>query len=148
MTGPIAYQGTCVSVGGQGILIVGPPGSGKSSLALMLIDRGAQLVGDDGVMLTAEGGLLHAAPHPNTARLFEIRNVGLVAMRATDAQVCLALQLTDGAPRFTDEADTLELQGLEIPAIKFRTGDAAAAIRAEWALSQYGLAANTQPPSH
>ncbi|MGB7371776.1 MAG: serine kinase, partial [Erythrobacter sp.] len=31
--------------------ILGPPGCGKSSLALALIDRGAQLIGDDGVTL-------------------------------------------------------------------------------------------------
>ena len=40
---------SCVAIGGRGVLIEGAPGSGKSSLALALIDRGAALVGDDGV---------------------------------------------------------------------------------------------------
>lgn len=39
------HQATCVAIGGRGVLIEGLPGSGKSSLALALIDRGAQLVG-------------------------------------------------------------------------------------------------------
>ncbi len=113
----------------------------------MLIDRGAELVGDDSVVLSGQTGVLRAAPHPNTAGLFEIRNVGLVTMQAVDAPVSLVLQLTDDAPRFIDESGTLNLREFMIPAIKFRTGDAAAAIRAEWALSQYGLDANSQTPS-
>ena len=35
-----AVQLTCVAIGGRGLLIAGAPGSGKSSLALALIDRG------------------------------------------------------------------------------------------------------------
>ncbi len=120
-------------------MIEGPPGAGKSSLALMLIDRGAQLVGDDGVVLRTENGVLTASPHPNTAGLFEIRNVGLVTISTVRAPVCLVLQLTDEAPRFIDKPEITTLQGSAIPAIQFRFGDATAAIRAEWALSQYGL---------
>ena len=50
------HQFTCVAIKGRGVLIEGAPGSGKSSLALALIDRGAVLVGDDGVTLAAQGG--------------------------------------------------------------------------------------------
>ncbi|WP_210766612.1 HPr kinase/phosphorylase [Caenibius tardaugens] len=63
MTG-ILHQATCIAIGGRAILIEGEPGTGKSSLALALIDRGAALVGDDGVQLQAADGLLFAAPHP------------------------------------------------------------------------------------
>src|SRR3546814_11755709 len=44
-------QGSAVAIGGRAVLIIGPPGSGKTSLALALIDRGATLIGDDGVAL-------------------------------------------------------------------------------------------------
>ena len=37
---------TTVSIGGQGVLLEGPSGIGKSDLALRLIDRGAMLVSD------------------------------------------------------------------------------------------------------
>ena len=43
---------TAVAIGGRALLIDGPPGSGKSSLALALIDRGALLIGDDAVHLS------------------------------------------------------------------------------------------------
>lgn len=63
-----------------GILIVGPSGSGKSDLALRLIERGALLVADDRVDLYAHSGRLWARAPANLAGLMEIRGVGIVAM--------------------------------------------------------------------
>jgi ABC-type transport system involved in cytochrome bd biosynthesis fused ATPase/permease subunit len=61
-------QLTCVAIGGRAVLIDGSSGSGKSSLALALIDRGAALVGDDGVALRVESGVLLASrPRPRAA---------------------------------------------------------------------------------
>lgn len=54
----IPHQATCIAIGGRALLIEGPPGSGKSSLALSLIDRGAMLIGDDSVLLEARHGRL------------------------------------------------------------------------------------------
>ena len=62
------YQATCVAIEGRGLMIEGSPGSGKSSLALALIDRGAMLIGDDGVLLEPRGDRLHASPdRPSSA---------------------------------------------------------------------------------
>ncbi|MFN3389305.1 MAG: HPr kinase/phosphorylase, partial [Allosphingosinicella sp.] len=43
---------SCVAIGGRAVLIAGRSGSGKSDLALRLIDRGARLVSDDYTILT------------------------------------------------------------------------------------------------
>jgi ABC-type uncharacterized transport system fused permease/ATPase subunit len=40
-------HGTTVAMAGQGLLIIGPSGSGKSSLALDLMSKGMELVSDD-----------------------------------------------------------------------------------------------------
>ena len=78
MTG-VLHQAGCVALGGRGIVIEGPPGSGKSSLALALIDRGAMLVGDDGIMLSTSPERLRAQAAPATAGLLEIRNIKVSA---------------------------------------------------------------------
>ena len=54
---------SCISFGGAGVLLLGVPGSGKSSLALRMIERGWGLVADDQVDLAAgDDGLMAAAP--------------------------------------------------------------------------------------
>ena len=72
---------TVVSLNGRGIMITGPSGSGKSDLALRLIEEaGARLVGDDYVTLAAEQDRLWARPAENISGLLEVRGVGLVKM--------------------------------------------------------------------
>ncbi|PCJ86374.1 MAG: hypothetical protein COA52_15165 [Hyphomicrobiales bacterium] len=60
------HHASCVVLDGHGLLIKGPSGSGKSQLALALIqDAGAQLVADDRVALTRHHDQLIAqAPKP------------------------------------------------------------------------------------
>lgn len=63
---------------GAGILIRGAPGAGKSTLALMLIDDGGRLVGDDRVHLGARNGRIIASGHGAVPGLIELRGRGLV----------------------------------------------------------------------
>ncbi len=130
---------TGVSIGGRGLLIEGAPGSGKTSLALALIDRGATLIGDDGMRLAVEGTALVAHPAEATRGLIEIRNLGIAKLPCTSAPVALLLSLTADAPRFIDRASERELAGKAIPALAFAACDAVQAIRAEHALRMYGL---------
>jgi len=139
MTGRVLANVTGVSVGGQVLLIEGPPGSGKSSLALSLIDRGAVLIGDDAVRVTPEGAALIASPPPNTSGMMEIRNVGIVEMPVSRGPVSLVLTLDTEAPRFPLEVSMHEIEGLEIPVLAFAPGDAIQALRAEHALTSHGL---------
>lgn len=70
---------TSVDIKGAGILIVGPSGSGKSDLALRLIEnKGAVLVADDRTDLQTENGALIASPSKNIEGLLEVRGVGIV----------------------------------------------------------------------
>lgn len=135
------HQFTAVSVKGRGLLIEGAPGSGKSSLALALIDRGAMLVGDDGVALAAMDGRLFASPAPATAGLLEVRNVGLVPMPFLDrAAIALVIALDPEAPRFIDAAEERELLGVMVPMVRLWPDSPVLALRAELALEQYGIA--------
>lgn len=133
-------QAGCIAICGRGVLIEGPSGSGKSSLALALIDRGAALVGDDGVVLTVQAGQLWAAPHPHTAGLLEVRNLGILHWPALAAvRICLKLQLDLQAPRHIDHAACEAIEGIAIPVLQLWPDTPVLALRAEWALRQYGL---------
>ena len=141
----VVMQASAVSIGGAALLIEGPPGSGKSSLALTLIDRGAGLIGDDAVTLTADSGRLMASPPPNIAGLIEVRGVGLVRLRtALPAPVALILTLGGPEPARLPEIPipTRVIAGVAVPALAFDPGAIAPALRAEWALRLHGLTCN------
>ncbi len=71
---------SCVAIQGKAVLIAGPAGSGKSDLALRLIDDGAQLVADDQTELQIEGQHLLALPPAAIAGFIEVRHIGLMRL--------------------------------------------------------------------
>ncbi|MBT2134296.1 HPr kinase/phosphatase C-terminal domain-containing protein [Croceibacterium sp. LX-88] len=135
---PVPHQATSVAIKSRGLLIEGPPGSGKSTLALSLIDRGATLVGDDGVMLEVRQGRLWALPPPLITGLLEIRNVGLLNLPAEAAPIALIVQLDSSAPRLPDTVESITLHGVRIPFVRLYPANPALALRAEWALTLHG----------
>ena len=136
----LVHQASCVAIKGRAVLIEGAPGSGKSSLVLALIDRGATLIGDDGVMLELREDRLLASPPPNIAGLLEVRNLGLIHFPTTaEIPVSLVLQLDPGAPRFIEQAGQSQLGGAKVPLIQVWPDGDALALKAELALERYGL---------
>ena len=131
---------TCVAIGERGVLIEGEPGSGKSSLALALIDRGAVLIGDDGVTLEVREERLWASPPPNIAGLLEVRNVGLVTMPTASAPLALVIRLDSQAPRWVDDVEQVKLAGHSLPLLRLYPETGGLPLRAELALKVHGLA--------
>ncbi|PTV96219.1 Hpr(Ser) kinase/phosphatase [Rhodobacter aestuarii] len=77
-----------------GVLILGPSGTGKSSLALRLMAFGAHLVADDRVILSAEGGALFARCPNTLSGLIEARGAGILRADALPvAKITLAVDL-------------------------------------------------------
>ena len=64
MPNAISQHGVFVNMFNTGVLIQGPAGSGKSELALGLIDRGHQLIADDVVLLALnrESAIIGSCP--------------------------------------------------------------------------------------
>lgn len=140
-------QASCVAIDGRGVLIQGPPGSGKSSLALALIDRGATLVGDDGLRVECDGAILRAFPPPRIEGLLEVRNVGLITCAVTGGvPLALSLRLDPAAPRLPERPETLSIAGIELPTLALWPDSPVLALRAEAALARWGLSfAGEQP---
>lgn len=130
---------TCVAIRGRALLLTGPSGSGKSDLALRLIDRGATLVSDDQVLLVARAGRLFAAPPPSIAGKMEVRGLGIIAMaHHSDMPVSLIIELGAEVPRMP-EWRVRALAGLDIPVIALPAFDPSAPLKAELALREIGL---------
>lgn len=88
------FHATTVAIDKKAVLISGPPGSGKSDLALRLIDRGAVLVSDDQTELNVEGRGLFASPPEKIAGILEIRHLGLFRVPfLSEAEVSLLVEL-------------------------------------------------------
>lgn len=131
---------TFVAIQGRALGIEGPSGSGKSSLALALIDRGAMLIGDDGARLTQDNGRLIVHPSPETEGLLEVRGVGLVEMPvAPPTPLALILSIEPETVRLPEKAHTRTILSSEIPVLPFTPGNIAPAQRAGHALAKFGL---------
>ncbi|MBO9580213.1 MAG: HPr kinase/phosphatase C-terminal domain-containing protein [Sphingobium sp.] len=131
---------TCVAIEGHGLLIMGASGSGKSDLALRLIDRGAVLVSDDYTALTAVDGQLCASPPTNIAGLLEIRHIGIVNLPyVIDVPIALAIALDEKPQRMPDQPTMIELIGIGVPCVALAGLEASAPIKAEMMLARFGL---------
>jgi serine kinase of HPr protein (carbohydrate metabolism regulator) len=133
MAQPLTIQihASCVEVGGLGILLRGPSGSGKSDLALRLIEAGGRLVADDRTDLAlADGGLIASSPNPIAGRL-EVRGVGIVELPSVArARVGLAADLVAAADiDRLPEPRRCEYLGIHIPLIALAPFECSAAAK-------------------
>ena len=79
----ILHATAVADAAGRGLLILGPSGSGKSSLALQLLSLGARLVADDRTVVTADAGGLTLSCPPTIRGLIEARGIGLLRAETT-----------------------------------------------------------------
>jgi serine kinase of HPr protein (carbohydrate metabolism regulator) len=127
----IDVHGTTVDVAGAGVLLRGKPGSGKSDLALRLIDGGARLVADDRTLIRREGDLLIASAPPTIAGRLEVRGIGIVTMPSVETAV-LRLVVDLVAPSAVErlpEPACATLLGLDLPLISLAPFEASAAAK-------------------
>ena len=74
----ITRHGVLVDVYGEGVLIFGDSGIGKSETAIELIKRGHRLVADDAVEITRIGSTLSGTAPELIRNYLEVRGVGVI----------------------------------------------------------------------
>lgn len=133
---PETIHATCVAIDGQGVLILGPSGSGKSDLALRLIDRGAVLVSDDRCIVAArDDGSVSVSSPATIAGKIEVRGIGIVTMaHVNEAPLALVVALENDPPRMPDEDDMIEIGRCRVPRLRTDAGQASAPIKVALAL--------------
>lgn len=131
MVNTTLIHATCIAIDGKGVLLLGKSGSGKSDLALRLIDEPgcgtgekalhAQLVADDQVCLTQDGAQVLAQAPEALAGKLEMRGIGIVAAPyAGPVTVELVVELMDAEEieRMPDESQLQQnLLGIAMPRI-------------------------------
>lgn len=119
---------TCIAIGPHGVLLRGGSGSGKSDLALRLIEEGAMLVADDQVALRVRGGRLEASPPQAIAGLIEVRGFGIVRLpyRAPVTVVLVATLVERAEVPRLPEPDRVEVAGVALPHLLLAPFDASA----------------------
>jgi len=132
LTAVPTIHASAVLVGARAVLIQGPSGSGKSRLALALLQAGndgilplARLVADDRAEVEASHGRLLVRPAEALAGLIEVRGLGIRRMPYEPlAVVGLLVELGQAeAERLPDLAwKQAEIAGIKLPRLAVRAG--------------------------
>lgn len=129
-------HGTCVAVGGRGVLLRGRSGAGKSDLALRMIADGARLVADDQVVVRVAARRLIASAPDALRGLLEVRGIGIVPMKTISrAPLSLVVDLVaaDAVPRLPDPS-SVRIAGIDVPAIALSPFEPSAVLKVRLAL--------------
>jgi len=135
-TKPPNIHGTAILIGERGVLITGPSGAGKTTLALALLDhyriRGlfSRLVGDDQLFAGAHGGRLVCRAPASIAGLAEVHGIGPRPLAFEPAAVIdLVVRLVEPSEvqRLQDEAAET-IAGCRLPRIDVARQNVTAAL--------------------
>ncbi len=127
----ITRHGVLVEVYGEGILLLGESGVGKSETAIELVKRGHRLIADDAVEIRRVSGKSLVGTAPDNIRHFiELRGIGIInasrifgvgAVKLTE-KIDLVVNLEPWDinkvyDRMGLEGQTTEILGLQIPSL-------------------------------
>lgn len=128
---------TAVAIAGAGVMICGKSGSGKSDLALRLIDRGAILISDDYVDIRRSNGNLLLNPPANLAGKLEVRSLGILGCEhVSGVPLKMVINLKENPDRFPLDKQVMILLGINISFCTLDAMESSAAIKAELALQR------------
>lgn len=127
----ITRHGVLVEVYGEGVLLLGDSGIGKSETAVELIKRGHRLIADDAVEIRRVSAKTLVGSSPDNIRHFiELRGIGIVNVRRmygigavkNTEKINMAIQMEPweqgkNYDRMGLEGETINILGIEVPSI-------------------------------
>lgn len=127
----ITRHGVLIEIYGEGVLIVGESGVGKSETAIELVKRGHRLVADDAVEIKRVSAISLVGSSPENIRHFiELRGIGIVNVRRlygmgaikNSERIDLVVKLEQWDPeRFYDrmgvDSEYTNILGVNVPSI-------------------------------
>ncbi len=129
---------TCVAIGDQSILISGRSGSGKSDLALRLIDRGAVLVSDDYTIVQRHSETLIASAPANIRGRIEVYGIGIIEIETVqNMPVALLVILDEPVVRMPPDKEERNIAGIALPVLGVSAYEASAPIKIEIAVKSW-----------
>ena len=134
-------HGTVIGIDGNGVLLKGEPGSGKSDLALRFLEAGASLVADDQVVLRLNKGQVFAEAPPQLSGRMEIRGIGIVDVPAI-SEVCLKMVVllsSKGEIERLPKLESTKILGIIVPVILVSAFEASAVAKIKFALNHCAL---------
>jgi serine kinase of HPr protein (carbohydrate metabolism regulator) len=131
------FHATCVVFCDRGLLLQGASGSGKSDLALRLIDAGGLLIADDYVMLDVVKGRLHAQAPKEIQGMMEVRGIGLLQLpHGLFTAVDLIIDCMPREIERLPESQHVTLHGVSVPLLALKPFEASAVAKVK-AFLQY-----------
>lgn len=126
---------TAVAIAGRGVLLSGRSGSGKSDLALRLIDRGHMLISDDRVQTLAKGGCLLLSPPAAIAGLMEVRGLGLIRMPFLSGVAAALFVILDEESERLPQPEWRRIDGIALPLVRIAAFELSAPLKIERAVA-------------
>lgn len=128
-------HGSAVAIGGLGVLLLGPSASGKSDLALRLIDRGAKMIGDDILYIKSTDNVPQLEYAPSIAGKIEVRGVGICTVEyVTSAPLRLIVEFAQDIDRMPAENMRTMIADFSVPLVKLDAFQVSSALKVELAL--------------
>lgn len=120
-------HGTSVAIEDNGILILGQSGSGKSDLALRLIDSGATLISDDITFCQKKSNIILLFSNKKIRGLIEVRGMGLITVPYIEnIKLKIIIKLTSDPIERLPENSFFSLQGVKVPSLDLNSKEVSA----------------------
>ncbi len=128
---------TSVVIDDNGVLILGDSGSGKSDLALRLIDNGATLISDDISICRKNSNNIYLHCPPEIKGLLEVREIGIITVPFVERiKLRLVVNLKSKNNERFPKDNSFRILGIKIPLISIEGKNSSAVAKIKVKLNE------------